>query len=291
MRDSFGAASTLKIKDQSFQMYRLEALDKAGVANTAKIPFSIRILLENLLRFEDDQHGASRRYRVRRQVGSGRRRPVRSSSGPRACCCRISPAFLLLCDLAAMRDALRAMGADPTACKSAYSRGPGDRSLGAGGQFGSSEAFGINALLEFQRNKERYALLDGAQRRSITSVWCRPIRASFTRSTLNIWPQSCSRMPERTGAQAYPDTLMGTDSHTTMINGLGVVGWGVGGIEAEACMLGQPISMLLPPVVGFKMKGKLAGRSDCDGSRADRNADASQARASLDVSSSSTATA
>ena len=132
MRDSFGAASTLKVKDQSFQMYRLEALDKAGIANTAKIPFSIRILLENLLRFEDD-----------RTVRSGDIEYVAKwDPAAKAREIQFRPARVLLqdftgvpalCDLAAMRDALRAMGADPTAGKSADSGRPGDRSLGAGG--------------------------------------------------------------------------------------------------------------------------------------------------------------
>ena len=158
MRDSFGAASTLKVKDQSFQMYRLEALDKAGVANTSKIPFSIRILLENLLRFEDD-----------RTVRSGDIEYVAKwDPAAKAREIQFRPARVLLqdftgvpavCDLAAMRDALRAMGADPTLANPLI---PADLVIDHSVQvdkYGSSEAFGINALLEFQRNKERYALL------------------------------------------------------------------------------------------------------------------------------------
>jgi aconitate hydratase len=257
MRDTFGAASTLKVKDQSFQMYRLEALDKAGVANTAKIPFSIRILLENLLRFEDD-----------RTVRSGDIEYVAKwDPAAKAREIQFRPARVLLqdftgvpavCDLAAMRDALRSMGADPTLANPLI---PADLVIDHSVQvdkYGSSEAFGINALLEFQRNKERYELLKWAQTAFNNFRVVPPDTGIVHQVNLEYLAPVVFTRKTASAIQVYPDTVMGTDSHTTMINGLGVVGWGVGGIEAEACMLGQPISMLLPSVVGFKLKGKLA---------------------------------
>jgi aconitate hydratase len=263
MRNSFGAASTLKVKDRSFQIHRLEALDKAGIANTSKIPFSIRILLENLLRFEDDRTVRSHDVEyVAKWDPAAKAREI-----------QFRPARVLLqdftgvpavCDLAAMRDALRAMGADP---KLANPLIPADLVIDHSvqvDQFGSPEAFGINALLEFQRNQERYALLRWAQT-SFNNFRVVPPDTGIVHQ-VNLEYLAPVVFTNKTAdglVQAYPDTVMGTDSHTTMINGLGVVGWGVGGIEAEACMLGQPISMLLPSVVGFKLKGKL-----CEGTTA-----------------------
>ena len=257
MRNSFGAASTLKVKDHSYQIYRLDALDRAGIANTAKIPFSIRVLLENLLRFEDD-------------------RTVRSSDidyvakwdlTAKAREIQFRPARVLLqdftgvpavCDLAAMRDAFRDMGSDPRLANPLI---PADLVIDHSvqvDQYGTPEAFGINALLEFQRNRERYALLRWAQT-AFNNFRVVPPDAGIVHQVNLEHLAPVVFTNEKNGLiEAYPDTVMGTDSHTTMINGLGVVGWGVGGIEAEACMLGQPISMLLPSVVGFKLKGKLA---------------------------------
>jgi len=121
--------------------------------------------------------------------------------------------------------------------------------------FGTTDAFGLNALLEFQRNRERYAFLKWGQKR----VRQLPCGAPDTGIVHQVNRKYLASVVFTEGGQAYPDTLMGTDSHTTMVNGLGVVGWGVGGIEAEACMLGQPISMLLPEVVGFRLAGALPG--------------------------------
>ncbi len=256
MKNSFGAASTLKIKDHSFEIYRLEALDKAGIANTSKIPFSIRILLENLLRFEDDRTVKSSDIEyVAKWDPAAKPREI-----------QFRPARVLLqdftgvpavCDLAAMRDALRAMGSDP---KLANPLIPADLVIDHSVQvdhYGTSQAFGLNALLEFQRNQERYELLRWAQKAFNNFRVVPPDTGIVHQVNLEYLAPVIFTNRTAAGVQAYPDTVMGTDSHTTMINGLGVVGWGVGGIEAEACMLGQPISMLLPSVVGFKLKGKL----------------------------------
>ncbi len=157
-------------------------------------------------------------------------------------------------DLAAMRDALAAMGADPSRANPLM---PADLVIDHSvqvDQFGTKDAFAFNALLEFQRNRERYMLLRWGQT-AFRNFRVVPPDTGIVHQ-VNLEYLALGGVPQRNG-QAYPDSLVGTDSHTTMINGLGVLGWGVGGIEAEACMLGQPVSMLLPPVVGFKLHGKL----------------------------------
>ncbi|MBC8166421.1 MAG: aconitate hydratase AcnA, partial [Bryobacteraceae bacterium] len=255
-RNSFGAASTLKVRDASYSYFRLEALDKAGIANSHRIPWSIRILLENLLRFEDDRSvKASDIEYVARWESARKAREI-----------QFRPARVLLqdftgvpavVDLAAMRDALRSMGADPGLANPLI---PVDLVIDHSvmvDHFGTSEAFGLNALLEFQRNRERYALLRWGQTSFRNFRVVPPDTGIVHQINLEyLAPVVFTKVIEGL-TQAYPDTVMGTDSHTTMINGLGVVGWGVGGIEAEACMLGQPISMLLPQVVGFKLTGEL----------------------------------
>jgi aconitate hydratase len=152
-----------------------------------------------------------------------------------------------------MRDALAAMGADPGRANPLM---PADLVIDHSVQvdrFGSSDAFDVNALLEFQRNRERYMLLRWGQ----TAFRNFRVVPPDTGIVHQVNLEYLAQVVFRADGMAYPDSLVGTDSHTTMINGLGVLGWGVGGIEAEACMLGQPISMLLPPVVGFKLHGRL----------------------------------
>jgi aconitate hydratase len=244
----------LKVRDRSYSYFRLEALDKAGVANTSKIPYSIRVLLENLLRFEDDRSvRVSDIEYVAKWEGIRKAREI-----------QFRPARVLMqdftgvpavCDLAAMRDALASTGGDPRLANPLI---PADLVIDHSvmvDHFGSSEAFGLNALLEFQRNKERYALLRWGQKAFRNFRVVPPDTGIVHQVNLEYLAPVVFT---NDAGQAYPDTVMGTDSHTTMINGLGVVGWGVGGIEAEACMLGQPISMLLPQVVGFRLKGELS---------------------------------
>jgi len=254
--NSFGAASTLTVGGSQYRYYALEALEKRG-ANVSRIPYSIKILLENLLRTEN---GASVKasdidYVSAWKIGA----PAKEIN--------FSPARVLLqdftgvpcvVDLAAMRDALRAMGADP---KRANPLIPADLVIDHSvqvDQFGSSGAFEFNALLEFQRNQERYAFLRWGQKAFQDFRVVPPDTGIVHQVNLEYLAPVVFTDRNQSPVLAYPDTLVGTDSHTTMINGLGVVGWGVGGIEAEACMLGQPISMLLPEVVGFKLKGRLA---------------------------------
>ena len=239
--------STLRVGGTDYRYFRLATLEEKGVANVSRMPVSHRILLENLLRQEDGRKVQGVRYRRRR---AWRQRAERNEIS-------FMPARVLLqdftgvpcvVDLAAMRDALAAMGADPSKANPLM---PADLVIDHSVQvdeYGTKDAFNINALLEFQRNRERYMLLRWAQTAFRNFRVVPPDTGIVHQVNLEYLATVVFRAQAPTASwTAYPDTLVGTDSHTTMINGLGVVGWGVGGIEAEACMLGQPISMLLPP--------------------------------------------
>jgi aconitate hydratase len=251
-QNSFGAAGELRAGGRTYKIFRLAALEKAGF-DLARVPYSIKILLENLLRFED---GAT----VKR---SDIEYVARWDTSAAAQEINFRPARVLLqdftgvpcvVDLAAMRDALANMGADP---KKANPLIPVDLVIDHSVQvdhFGTPDAFEKNALLEFQRNQERYAFLRWGQS-AFQNFRAVPPDTGIVHQ-VNLEYLAPVVFVDKEGT-AYPDTVVGTDSHTTMINGLGVVGWGVGGIEAEACMLGQPATMLLPQVVGFKLTGRL----------------------------------
>ncbi|MCX6597603.1 MAG: aconitate hydratase AcnA [Acidobacteria bacterium] len=250
--NSFGSAATLNVGGSVHQIYRLAALEQAGFS-LSRIPYSIRVLLENLLRSED---GITVRKSDIEYVARWDRSAVAQEINFR-------PARVILqdftgvpcvADIAAMRDALVKMGADP---KLANPLIPVDLVIDHSVQvdnYGTADAFDLNVLLEFQRNHERYALLRWAQA-NFSNFRAVPPGTGIVHQVNLEYLASVTF--SRDGV-AYPDSVVGTDSHTTMINGLGVVGWGVGGIEAEACMLGQQISMLLPQVIGFKLTGKLA---------------------------------
>uniref|UniRef100_Q029J1 Aconitate hydratase n=1 Tax=Solibacter usitatus (strain Ellin6076) TaxID=234267 RepID=Q029J1_SOLUE len=251
-QNSFGAAAKLRVGNAEYDYFRLASLEEKGVGKISSLPFSIRILLENLLRNEDGKRVLPRDIEaVARGEGAG----IREIS--------FMPARVLLqdftgvpcvVDLAAMRDALAAMGADPSRANPLM---PADLVIDHSVQvdhFGTANSFDLNALLEFQRNRERYMLLRWGQTAFQNFRVVPPDTGIVHQVNLEYLAPVVFRNPQ---GVAYPDTVVGTDSHTTMINGLGVLGWGVGGIEAEACMLGQPVSMLLPPVVGFKMSGRL----------------------------------
>jgi len=263
-KNSFGAEGTLRVNDRDYQIYRLSALEGKGGIKISRVPYSIKVLLENLLRFEDD-----------RTVKAGDIEYV-AKWDPKTTAQEIQfrPARTLLqdftgvpcvVDLAAMRDALKRLGANP---ELANPLTPADLVIDHSvqvDQYGSEQAFGQNALLEFSRNQERYAFLRWGQKAFSNFRVVPPDTGIVHQVNLEYLASVVFSDSSKGVLQAYPDTLMGTDSHTTMINGVGVVGWGVGGIEAEACMLGQPISMLLPQVVGFKLSGKLpAGATATD---------------------------
>ncbi|MGI8961021.1 MAG: aconitate hydratase AcnA [Bryobacteraceae bacterium] len=255
-KNSYGAASSLRVNNNEYQIFRLEALETAGIAKVRRLPYSIKVLLENLLRFEDERTVKSSDIEyIAKWDAKANSQEI-----------NFRPARILLqdftgvpcvVDLAAMRDALKKLGANPALANPLI---PADLVIDHSVQvdaFGSAAAFQQNALLEFSRNQERYAFLRWGQKAFENFRVVPPDTGIVHQVNLEYLASVVFSGTVQGVLQAYPDTLMGTDSHTTMINGVGVVGWGVGGIEAEACMLGQPISMLLPQVVGFKLTGKL----------------------------------
>src|SRR6266581_2077146 len=253
--NSFGSLAQLKAGGRTFQIFRLDALERRGLP-VSRLPYSLRILLENLLRREDGQV-----VRVAEIEKLARWDPKKTPDDEIA----FMPARVLMqdftgvpavVDLAAMRDAMQAMGGDP---KQVNPLLPAELVIDHSvivDEFGTPTAFQVNADLEFQRNRERYALLRWAQR-TFQGFRVVPPDTGIVHQVNLEYLARVVFTTEGRAPQAYPDTLVGTDSHTTMINGLGVLGWGVGGIEAEAAMLGQPVSMLIPQVVGFRLTGRL----------------------------------
>jgi aconitate hydratase len=257
MANSFGSRGTLQVGKRSFEIHRLAALEKVGL-QPARLPFSLRILLENLLRNED---GVSVKEADIRALASWE--PKAEPSREIA----FMPARVLLqdftgvpavVDLAAMRAAMQKLGGDPTRINPLL---PAELVIDHSVQvdeFGSSAALSLNAQIEFSRNKERYAFLRWGQSAFHNFAVVPPDTGIVHQVNLEYLARVVFTAESPDGpARAYPDTLVGTDSHTTMVNGLGVLGWGVGGIEAEAAMLGQPLSMLIPQVVGFRLHGRL----------------------------------
>jgi aconitate hydratase len=252
--NSFGSRATLRVGRGQYEIHRLDALERRGLAVT-RLPYSLKLLLENLLRREDGS--AVRAQDVEKLA---RWDPTKVPDEEIA----FMPARVLMqdftgvpavVDLAAMRDAVRDMGGDAQRVNPLL---PAELVIDHSvivDEFGTSTAFQVNADLEFQRNRERYALLRWAQQTFRGFRVVPPDTGIVHQVNLEYLARVVFTDEQR---HAYPDTLVGTDSHTTMINGLGVLGWGVGGIEAEAAMLGQPVSMLIPQVVGFRLTGRLA---------------------------------
>jgi aconitate hydratase len=255
--NSFGTRDKLNVGAQSFDIHRLEKLEKHGFNALAKLPFSLRILLENLLRCEDG-----------RFVGPDDIRALARWT-PHATQKEIAfmPARVLLqdftgvpavVDLATMREAVKRMGGNPARINPLF---PAELVIDHSVQvdkFGDANAFGLNAELEFQRNVERYAFLRWGQIAFKNFKVVPPDTGICHQVNLEYLARVVCAMPFGNRFEAYPDSVVGTDSHTTMVNALGVFGWGVGGIEAEAAMLGQASSMLIPEVVGFRLHGKLS---------------------------------
>ena len=253
--NSFSTRATLNSGGKSYTIYSLPALAKAGGYNLSRLPFSIKILLENLLRQEDERNvrRADIDY-VAQWNPTAEKQEI--AFMPARVLMQDFTGVPCVVDVATMRDALKDMGADPTLANPLI---PVDLVIDHSVQvdhFGQKDSFDLNVLLEFQRNHERYALLRWAQA-NLRNFRAVPPGTGIVHQVNLEYLAPVVFTNTETG-EAYPDTLVGTDSHTTMINGLGVVGWGVGGIEAEACMLGQPCTMLLPDVVGFKLTGTLA---------------------------------
>jgi aconitate hydratase len=257
--DSFGSRSTLRVGGHDYEIYRLDALDKQGVS-TKHLPYSLRILLENLLRTEDGRNVTEKDIRALAAWGT------KAAAGLPEKEIAFTPSRVLLqdftgvpavVDLAAMRDAMRELSGDPSLINPLQ---PAELVIDHSVQvdeFGTPQAFQLNAELEFVRNKERYAFLRWGQTAFRNLAIVPPDTGIVHQVNLEYLARVVFVQEANGKRVAYPDTLVGTDSHTTMINGLGVLGWGVGGIEAEAAMLGQPVSMLIPQVVGVKLTGRL----------------------------------
>jgi aconitate hydratase len=255
--NSFRTRDKLNVGAQSFEIHRLEFLEKQGIADLAKLPFSLRILLENLLRCEDGRFVHAEDIRALASWRPGA--PEKEIA--------FMPARVLLqdftgvpaiVDLATMREAVQRMGGNPKRINPLF---PAELVIDHSVQvdnFGSVNAFGLNAELEFQRNVERYAFLRWGQTAFQNFKVVPPDTGICHQVNLEYLARVVCAMPYGNRFEAYPDSVVGTDSHTTMVNALGVFGWGVGGIEAEAAMLGQPSSMLIPEVVGFRLHGRLS---------------------------------
>jgi aconitate hydratase len=254
--NSFNSRSPLKVGKKEYEIYRLDALDKQGISTT-HLPFSLRILLENLLRTEDGRNVSQGEVRALAAWNQNSKPEKEIAFTPSRVLLQDFTGVPCVVDLAAMRDAMKQLGGDPTLINPLQ---PVELVIDHSVQvdeFGTSNAFDMNALLEFQRNKERYSFLRWGQTgfRNLAIV---PPDTGIVHQVNLEYLARVVFVHESPGKRvAYPDTLVGTDSHTTMINGLGVLGWGVGGIEAEAAMLGQPVSMLIPLVVGVKLTGRL----------------------------------
>ena len=273
MLDSFNSRDTLTVGGRSVAFHRLDSVLRGEAAT--RLPFTQRVLLENLLRREDGDAVSREDIEALAnwRPNSGEEREV-----------AFAPARVLLqdftgvpavVDLASMREALEGMGGDPERINPLQ---PVDLVIDHSVQvdaYGSDGAFAENVSFEYERNRERYLFLRWGQQ-AFRNFRVVPPGTGIVHQVNLEYLASVVFQNEDTGL-VYPDTLVGTDSHTTMINGLGVLGWGVGGIEAEAAMLGQPVSMLIPEVVGFRLTGALPEGGNGHGPRADRDADAAGA--------------
>src|SRR5271163_4960502 len=259
-KNSFGTRTALRAGNDSYDIYRLSVLERAGIGNISRLPFSLKVLLENLLRHEDGQFVFSEDIHALAGWDPS------SAAGATEKEISFMPARVLLqdftsvpavVDLAAMREAMRQLGGNPKKINPLL---PAELVIDHSVQvdkFGVEGAFAFNADLEMQRNIERYAFLRWGQKGFQNFKVVPPDTGICHQVNLEYLARVVFSQQQEGARLAFPDSLVGTDSHTTMVNGLGVFGWGVGGIEAEAAMLGQPLSMLIPAVVGFKLHGRL----------------------------------
>ncbi|HKU79508.1 MAG TPA: aconitase family protein, partial [Rhodanobacteraceae bacterium] len=255
MQDSFGIRDTLSVGGKSYQIANFAKLDKKY--DVRRLPYSMKVLLENLLRNEDGSEVTKAQIEAVLNWDPKAEPSTEISFLPARVVLQDFTGVPCVVDLAAMRDAMVALGGDP---KKINPLSPAELVIDHSVQvdvFGEADALARNAEIEFQRNHERYAFLRWGQK-ALDDFKVVPPATGIVHQ-VNLEYLSRVVMTRDIGGQAwaFPDTLFGTDSHTTMVNGLGVLGWGVGGIEAEAAMLGQPSSMLIPQVVGFRFTGKL----------------------------------
>ncbi|GJD95153.1 aconitate hydratase AcnA [Methylobacterium iners] len=256
--DSFRSRQTLTVGDKSYTYYAIPHAEKAGLADATALPFSMKVLLENLLRYEDDR--SVKKADIEATVAwLGNRGKVETEIAfrPSRVLMQDFTGVPAVVDLAAMRDAMVALGGDPQKINPLV---PVDLVIDHSvivDEFGTPKALADNVALEYERNGERYTFLKWGQSAFDNFSVVPPGTGICHQVNLEFLSQTIWTKTEDGAELAYPDSLVGTDSHTTMVNGLAVLGWGVGGIEAEAAMLGQPLSMLIPEVVGFKLSGKL----------------------------------
>ena len=250
--NSFGARSTLSVEGKSYTIFKLEALEKRGFS-LARMPYSIKVMLENVLRREDGAVVTTGQIEaLAKWNGKGGEREI--SFMPARVLLQDFTGVPVVADLAAMREAIKKLGGDPAKISPLQ---PVDLVIDHSVQvdaFGSADSFAANARLEFERNRERYLFLRWGQG-AFDNFRVVPPDTGIVHQ-VNLEYLAPVVFSSKNG-EAYPDTVIGTDSHTTMINGLGVVGWGVGGIEAEAAMLGRSVPMLIPEVIGFRLAGSL----------------------------------
>ncbi|GEP11843.1 aconitate hydratase AcnA [Methylobacterium gnaphalii] len=256
--DSFKARQTLTAGGKTYTYYSIPEAQKNGLRDAASLPFSMKVILENLLRFEDDR--SVRKTDIEAAVAwlDGRgKTEVEIAFRPSRVLMQDFTGVPAVVDLAAMRDAMVALGGDPQKINPLV---PVDLVIDHSvivDEFGTPKALGDNVALEYARNGERYTFLKWGQSAFDNFSVVPPGTGICHQVNLEYLSQTVWTKAEDGSDLAYPDSLVGTDSHTTMVNGLAVLGWGVGGIEAEAAMLGQPLSMLIPEVVGFRLSGKL----------------------------------
>ena len=264
-KNSFGTLAQLQAGGEQVHMHSLPALERAGFPRVARLPFSLKILLENLLRCEDGRFVESRDIEALARWNPQPHAQKEIAFTPARVLLQDFTGVPAVVDLAAMRDGVVRLGGDPGRVNPAQ---PVELVIDHSVQvdhFGKPDAFQLNAELEFARNRERYEFLRWGQNAFRNFRVVPPDTGIVHQVNLEYLAHVVCRDRVNGDALAYPDTLVGTDSHTTMVNGLGVVGWGVGGIEAEAAMLGQPISMLIPEVLGFRLVGRLpAGTTATD---------------------------
>ena len=255
--NSFGTRTELRVSGQSVQIYSLPALEKAGFPGVARLPYSMKILLENLLRREDGSVVKADDIRALAQWNATTGVEKEISFMPARVLLQDFTGVPCVVDLAAMRDAVVGLGGNPDRINPLQ---PVELVIDHSVQvdyFARPDAFALNAELEFSRNRERYAFLRWGQQAFNNFKVVPPDTGIVHQVNIEYLARVVFAETVNGVTTAYPDTLVGTDSHTTMVNGLGVVGWGVGGIEAEAAMLGQPSSMLIPKVVGFRLTGAM----------------------------------
>ncbi|MFP3941329.1 MAG: aconitate hydratase AcnA [Thermoanaerobaculia bacterium] len=260
MSDSFSSHGTLQAAGRTYRLARLDALESRGLS-LDRLPYSLKILLENLLRREDGETVTADDVQALAEWDPQSEPSQEIAFMPARVLLQDFTGVPAVVDLAAMRDAMAAMGGDARAINPLQ---PAELVIDHSVQvdeYGSAAAFLINAERDYERNRERYAFLRWGQKAFDNFKVVPPETGIVHQVNLEYLARVAMTGPAPAGSDGewvYPDTLVGTDSHTTMINGLGVLGWGVGGIEAEAAMLGQPISMLIPQVVGLRLTGRLA---------------------------------